>query len=771
VKQGRTFAPARLLAVLVATLLALALVLLQGTGPAVADTPTGVAPAVGSPATATGSATDTNTSAASTSADPTVSAVPTSADPGSGTGNAPQQAGASDPGSSTTGIQPSDSSVSSGISVVNGGNPSTPPATDQPMPSTAPLRQAITSFLSGVLGSAVPVAGLAGQSAVSDVASSDTAAHCRCTVALAISVGSSAVATAVPGAGPAAPAVAAQQTSVGSDVPSAEVAGSTGNATSVSLSGKGPAAAVAISGDSGVAGSGPSIGHQIALGNVTVNSALLGAVTSGFTSSLLNDLGPAAATLPVLSCITLICGPPPPISVDVQAYVPDGSTCAPASSSAEWCTIAIAISLGGPAHARVASPSAAANTACTVGEVGRPTAIAIGVGGPASALARMGSGGGSCPITGPGLSATTGPVQATSGSTGDALAIGVAQTGPSGASSTSGNSGAPRAITDGTGNGLLTSSATATTGDTGEAVGIAVGKTQASALVHSGSSGRAAAVCTHCSLAGGETVAEATTGRTGGSYSLAVAGADSFSNALSGDSGDAASWAVHGTAQTFLTGQDTRSTPDSVVTTTDPNRVYVAGRSGDTGNVVATATDLLTWVSVLTQSGDAGPVVSNARWNADGCTLIFATFTMVCSANASTEPVSSSGSQKASDPVVSTPDPGVVVLQRGTAMTNAPESTLVTPAGPALETPSTTSGSRAVAPAAGQASGQGTDGHGGARTRLVSNDVARSAVSPAAFSPLSSWWGLLTLCVFASFLVALILIACRYGRPRNMNTG
>ncbi|HEV7193686.1 MAG TPA: hypothetical protein VGN35_10815 [Jatrophihabitantaceae bacterium] len=758
--------------------LALVLLLFQlfgGAGAALADpsAPSGAPANV--PAAATSGAdspTDTSTSSLSQSTAAPVSAVPTSEVPAgrSTSSDATSGSPAGDVSTSTGGIVPSTSAASTGVSVVTGGDPTIPSVSDLPMPSTTDLRHTISSFLSGIIGSAFPgsVSALAGQPALSDVASDNTADHCRCTIAVAVSVGYTASAIAIPGAGPAAvaPAPAAASVNVGSDVPSAETAGSTGNATSVSLSGNGPAAAIATSGSSSAAGSGTAIGHEVSLGNVTVNKAFLGVATASFASSVLNELGPAAQSLGMLPCPTLFCGPPPAVSVDVEAYVPDGTSCAPSSNSPEWCTLAIAVSLGGHAHAVVASPIGAASTSCTAGEVGRPTAVAIGLQGPASALSRMGSGGGVCPGD-TGAGGTADPVKATSGNTGSALAIGVAELGPSGANATSGDSGQVRAITDGSGTGLLASSATATTGDTGDAVGIAIGKTAASALVHSGASGRAAALCTHCSLAGGNTIAEATTGRTGGSYSLAVAGKESYSNAVSGDSGDAASWAVHGTAETFLTGQDSRATPDSVVTTGDPQTVYVAGRSGDTGNVVATATDLLTWVSVLTQSGNAGPVVSTAEWNADGCTLIFATFTMQCTANALPEPVAGSGSQMAPNPVVS-PAPGAIVLQRGTETTpvSAPGA-----AGQSREGVSTTSGSRAVGSAAGQAPGHGTDGYGGARTRLVSDDVARPAVSPAAFGSLTSWWGLLTLCLLATFLVALIFIACRYGRPRNMNTG
>ena len=767
--QGRATAPARLASVLAVSLCAVSLLLLQllVSAPSASADPSSTPTTPSEPV----SSADIATSAASGGATDTGSGA---VSPTGSVSGAPNKAAAIT-GAVTSSTSSDTPTPSTGISVVSGGDPSIPSVSDQPLPSTAPLRQAVSTFLSGVIGSAFPsIAAVAGQSPLYDVTSSDTAEHCHCTIALAISVGSFASAIASPGAGPAAAPAAsaaspATSTDVGGDVPQAENVGATGNATSVSLSGHGPAAAIATSGDSGVAAGGTPIGQALSLGNVTANRAFLSVAASNFESTILNDLGPAAATLGSLPCPALFCGPAPAVSVDAKVYVPNGSSCAAAANSAEWCTLAIAVSLGGTAHATIVSPSGAVSTSCTLGAVGRPTAIAIGFQGSAAAVAHMGSGGGSCP-TASGSGSSVMPVLATTGSTGNALAIGVAEQGPSGANATSGDSGQARAITDYTGTTLLVSAATATTGNSGDAVGISVGKTAASALAQSGSSGRAAALCTHCDLAGNDTIADATTGQTGGSYSLAVAGTDSYANAVSGATGDAASWAVHGTGQTFVTGQNTTSSPNNVLTNTDPGPVVVIGRSGDTGNVVVTATDLLTWVSVVTQSGDAGPVTSTAEWNADGCTLIFATFTMQCSANAVPQALAGSGSQNPSDPVVSATEPGVVVLQRGTEATSAPVSAPVN-AGQFREMPSNPSGRRNVGPATGLAPGHGTDGVGGARTRLVSNDIPGPAVSPAVFAPLTSWWGLLSLCVFALFLVALILIACRYGRPRHMNTG
>jgi hypothetical protein len=313
----------------------------------------------------------------------------------------------------------------------------------------------------------------------------------------------------------------------------------------------------------------------------------------------------------------------------------------------------------------------------------------------------------------------------------------------------------------------------AASGATGDAVGISIGERGASALVRSGSSGRAAAVCTHCSLPGGDTVANAQSGHTGNSYSVAVAGQDSFANASSGNSGDTAAWAVHGTGALFVTGHGTKSSPNNVVQSGDHGRVYVTGQSGDTGDVVATATDLLTWVSVITQSGNAGFVVSTARWDAGGCTLVFATFTVDCSQSLPREPVSASGTQIAPDPVVSAPEQAAIIVRSSPPTTIAPALGPVLNAGsaaPPVHTVHNAGAAPGIQAAGEPVQGQGTNVSGGARTQLVSNDRTHPAVSNAVFGSLTSWWVLLTLCMFAMLLVALLVIACRYGRPRSMNT-
>ena len=729
-----------------------------------ADAPTSTTPPVTAPPPTASAPADTAPPTATSAADPT--AIPTSA--ASGTDSP-----AGLPSTSTT--VPAGSPSSSGVAIITGGQSDLPSVSNQPMPSIAAMRQAISTFLADVIGSALPqsVKSVVGQSVVTDIEGDHSAVTCRCTVAVAISVGGPASAVAIPGLHDiSGPMVAGP----GSD---AAVTGSSGNATSISVTGNGPASAMATSGNAGVPTGGSSGGDSmpgtVQMHGVPLDTGQLAGASRNLASQLLSDNGAAAASLDVIACATLVCTTSPPVtSVDVAAYVPGGSTCASTDTSAPWCTVAISISLNGHAHAVVpAIASLGTSPAGSCGGVaGRPTAIAIGVNGPAQAIARMGASASSAcsatdaPATAGGLSLLS-AVKATSGSTGDALGIALAEQGAAGSTAMSGNAGVVRAVSDGTGAGALTNSAVATTGSTGDAVGISIGRHGASALVHSGNSGRAAALCTHCTLAGGGTVADAESGHTGSSFSLAVAGQDSYANSLSGDSGDAAAWAVHGSGAVFLTGQGTKSTPDSVVQSGDPGRVYVAGRSGDTGNVVATATDLLTWVSVLTQSGDAGAVVSTATWDANGCTLIFATFTMQCARSARPEPVFSSGTQIVRNPVVSTPKLGVIVVRTGssTAPTTAPAS--VSNGGSAS---GTGPGSAAFETGMHPVTGTVPNVLGGARTRLVSDDVGRSVVSTRTFGPLYSWWAVLALCVVAMLLVALIFIACRYGRPQSMNT-
>lgn len=672
VEHARPRAARRVLRALVPCLLA-ALCLLAPAVPAQALGSSSSADPASSAATSTPAS---SAPASSTSVAPDSSTPPTSqSDPGSVATKAGTTQTSSEPVSAQAGsssVVISTPAAPTGTATVTGGSSDIPAVSDQPLPSTADLQQAISAFLSSAIGSALPgpVQNMIGQSALTDVAGASADQACRCTVAVSIAVGAPAAAVAIAGSGPAGTldsGLPARSSDAGLDVRSAEVSGATGDATSVSVSGHGPALAQAASGNSGVTGgeaaplTGAVVSHY-----VSVDSTALSGAAAALTSGLLTDSGPTSATYAPMPCAALSCDLGPlTASANVAAYVPDGSSCAAASvSSSEWCTVAIAISLGSIAHASVTAPAGAVTADCSSGLVGRPTAVAIGVGGPAEAIAHMGIGGGSpCAGTAP-LTDSTSPVSASSGSTGNSLAVGITAAGPAEANAASGNAGQVRAITDNSGANPTPNSAMASTGGTGEAVGISIGKVAANSLVRSGSSGNAAALCTGCTQIIGNTIADAQTGQTGGSYALAVAGEESNVTAASGDSGAAYAWAAHGSGAVLLTGQGTASTPNNVVQTGDTGQVFVTGRSGDTGNVVVTATSLITWVSVLTQSGISGTVTSTASWDANGCELLFATFTIECSSNAHPEPVGGTGAQTAPKPVVSAAEQGAVIVRR-----------------------------------------------------------------------------------------------------------
>jgi hypothetical protein len=176
-------------------------------------------------------------------------------------------------------------------------------------------------------------------------------------------------------------------------------------------------------------------------------------------------------------------------------------------------------------------------------------------------------------------------------------------------------------------------------------------------------------------------------------------------------------------------------------------------------------------VSVLTQSGNAGTVVSTAKWDADGCSLIFATFTITCTATGSTQPVQPSGSQMALQPVVSAAEQGKIVGARNSSVTILPA---LKPVSSAQSSPQAGTASAGSTPDSAITGGgvYRTSGHdkrfvGGARTQLASENSIPSAVSPTATGSLTSWWVLLTLCVVAAFLVALTYVACRHGSQRS----
>ncbi|MDP9117194.1 MAG: hypothetical protein M3O28_08070 [Actinomycetota bacterium] len=566
--------------------------------------------------------------------------------------------------------------------------------------------------------------------------------------------------------------------STGADSAGASL-GATGDATTLAVTTQGSAVANAASGSAGITGtadSRASASSPLMPGSHTspvasYQATLLPVTAQALLNQLLSDNGPAASALDTFPCGVALCTTAGvAVSVQLATYTPTGSGCGSAPSLAglgPTCAVALAVAFGSIASAVVEqNPEAgAASPSCAIGMAGRPTAVAIAVHGAATAIARGGITSGTvCGASGSKPAAL--PVTAASGGTGSALGIGIAQQGSAGATATSGNSGAALALTDGPVNGGPADSVVSTTGATGPAVAISIGRLGASAQVRSGNSGRAAAICTHCPLErGGDTVAHAQTGQTGSSFSQAVAGLQSYSNAVSGDSGDAAAWAVHGTGSTFLTGQPSENSRGNVARTTNPGRVYVGGRSGDTGNVVATATDLLTWVSVLTQTGLSGPVASIATWNVDGCMLIFATFSLQCSPAAVQHPFLGSGPQIRRNPVVSPSERNSIFGERSPSQLGFARVSGAS----AGSTVGRTSANGVRGAASEPRAGHGSNGQGGARNQLVGDHVGPLASNPGLRS-LTSWWAMLTLCVIVCLSVALIFAACRYKTPRRMNS-
>jgi hypothetical protein len=438
-------------------------------------------------------------------------------------------------------------------------------------------------------------------------------------VSLAIGIDSDAWALALPGA--AAPTAVGVAASTG-----AGAAGSTGAATSISVSGRGPASAAATSGDVGGAFADPQ--------RTTYAGQLAGADVPGVvgdSQSFLTRLltvngvsGSAAVAVPALSAAagatadvevaTLVtCGgaacPAGSVSPGACALSPGGLHVAVAAG--QTCSVAVAVSIGGSAHAGVLAPPPTARPAaagCTGGRAGAVTAIAVGVRGPARAAAQVGAA--------PMCSGTTAPA-VRSGSTGDALGVALSGDGVALSTATSGNSGAVRTAVD------AGSFADPVTGDTGDAVGIAIARHGTTALVASGDSGTADAVCTNCggaaAPAGGTAIAIATSGPTGISYSLAIAGLTASVRSQSGNSGRSIAWTIQGAPP-----QSGAPSPSGSGT------ALVDGRSGKTGDTVVVAIGLNAWIEVWNHTGDSGPVTSLSAWGARGCTFDLATLVPQC---------------------------------------------------------------------------------------------------------------------------------------------
>jgi hypothetical protein len=461
------------------------------------------------------------------------------------------------------------------------------------------MTTAVSGFLAQVLG-------VAGASVSVDPAQvgSVGVADCRCSLAVALSDGGDAVAVANPGA-----------TASGSPIGAG--AGSTGSATSFSVTGSGAATAQATSGR---AGDSSAVGRQLLPAAVfdanTADAPALEGNVSQLVTALLgansqsDALGPSAGSL-ITSKWAPGQSPDAPVSVEVSfeagasSSVTSGDTwCQDVTGihGAQWCAIAVSISLGGNSHASVVpgsltsspdSSPASCSFADLTGYSGGAASIAIADGAIASSSAARGSAGvGSCPSTSP----------VTTGRTGNALSIALTESGIGGASATSGDSGATT-NDDATGSG-----ASAASGATGDAVGVAIAKLGAVSVVQSGNSGTASATCTGCNVAlsqtGGNAIAIALSGTTGISYSLAVAGLQAAVHSTSGDSGNALAVSTGGAA----TANGTTGAGTNV--NNAPGGGLVVGQSGKTGNTVAVAVGPTTWVTVSTKSGNGGSVTS-----------------------------------------------------------------------------------------------------------------------------------------------------------------
>jgi hypothetical protein len=382
--------------------------------------------------------------------------------------------------------------------------------------------------------------------------------NCGCTLSIAISLGGDARAVASPT----------------STMPSASVAGHSGQVVSISYSAAGPATARATAGSAGrsvippaVSGSArswrPQWGGQRAAIGQLVGTLLTGVVQ--------DSADRAAAVEPDLPRI-------PDSDVPLQVQVASTSGSLDACPALQDCAVAVAVAVGGSASATVdATPSCA-------GSMGAANALAVSTDDLASATAG--------PAASSQCAATTADSAASSavaGDTGNAYGIALAEHGPANADAGSGSLGAVTA----TGGGAARV-ATATSGSTGDVAGIAIGLRSATATVHSGDSGDAAALCSACASAAGA-VSTALSGNTGTSFALAGAGLAATATANSGDSGD-----VHATAYGNTAGVQGAGG-------------RVVGHSGDTGDAIAAAVDATTWVDVSALSGDAGTVVSVAR--------------------------------------------------------------------------------------------------------------------------------------------------------------
>lgn len=429
------------------------------------------------------------------------------------------------------------------------------------MASETALRQSVSAFVYKAIGWA---------------GSSGT---CDCALAVSIASGADAYATASPTFS------APHQVGVGR----------TGDAYSVSFSADGPASATAAAGAAG-AGTQPR-GSAVTPATFTPTQPLSTAdIARGarqLVEELLADAGQSGSGLDPARGLSTnqpdgLVASAPTVSVQVASSGGADLVC----EATQACGIAVSISIGGRATASITTPSSCG------GSVGTATAIAMAVKADARAVAGRGVAS-ACPVP----AAAVRAVGAAVGNTGSVYGIALASAGPAISNAASGRSGAILAKADGSGGAVLPAgtvvdrtikTATATSGSTGDVAGIAIGDSGATSTARSGNSGHADAVCSSCATASGA-VSAAASGDTGSSFSLAGAGLHATANARSGSSGNADA-TVYGNAA-GLRGSG----------------AHVVSESGDTGNAIAEAVDLTTWVSVSTESGSAGAVSSIAR--------------------------------------------------------------------------------------------------------------------------------------------------------------
>jgi hypothetical protein len=296
-------------------------------------------------------------------------------------------------------------------------------------------------------------------------------------------------------------------------------------------------------------------------------------------------------------------------------------------------------------------------------------------------------------------------------------------------------------------------------------------KLSATAQVRSGNSGRAATVCTGCSGAstpdGSDAVAIAASGDTGLSFSLAVAGLQASVNSSSGDSGDSVGFVMDGNG----TGSSNGGTSGS----TGP--VYVAGRSGNTGDTVVVALGVTSWVDVLGYTGTSGPVLSTANAANSSCDVVVSGSSVSCGNNSDTTAgdgghaggtasgATGSGVQPASNPDNAGLGAGTPAVL-GATTSAAPLGTALPPSAVAralinnqpIQVTTLTATKHAgtdTVPATRVGSTVVTGGNIG----IPAADVSRAAnAAPSSSWSISAEFGI------AAILIALVVMACRYGR-------